>query len=332
MHKMTIQRFRELGQKLTMALLFTTIFATPSLSSATNSSSTSQTTPEAIQTLYQNSPQFVEDAYKDLDEDAVSDRLDHCLNSKLHSKVDKRGCDSDQDHDGVFDVNDYCPKTPKGILVNFLGCEGDEDRDGVWDSKDLCPETPYGTKVDKHGCPVALDSDQDGVPDKDDLCPNTPHGRKVNKFGCIPQSKVISHIVFNTGSYEIRSDQKVILEHDASKLRDLKPDEVLLITGYTDNRSCAEGNLKLSWSRAQSTKDFLVKELNLPSEQIYVLGGGESHPIATNDTPEGRQKNRRIALSITPKDQLPRLAKRVILPAMADYVRGYCKKLGIEDK
>lgn len=296
--------------------------------------SASNKVPEAIKTLYENKTDYVKSSYKDLDEDEVSDRLDHCLNTDWAiaqtGQVDQTGCELDSDGDGVFDRWDYCPNTPKGILVNFLGCEGDEDRDSVLDSKDRCPGTPYGVKVDVHGCKVDMDRDGDGVFDKEDMCPNTPKGAKVNKFGCQPREKVITNIVFNTASYEIRADQKPTLEHDVSRLAELKPGEVLVIVGYTDNRGCSEGNLKLSWNRAQSTKDFLVKEMNLPADRIFVYGRGEAAPIATNDTSEGRQKNRRIELEIIPQETLPKGAKRLIPPEMTDYVRGYCSKRGLK--
>lgn len=250
--------------------------------------------------------------YKDLDQDGVDDRLDQCLNTGVGIAVDAFGCELDSDKDGVYDRFDQCPGTPRGIPVNFLGCEGDHDKDGVVDSKDECPNTPLGTKVDDKGCKLDDDQDKDGVPDAMDLCPDTPLGSVVNQHGCIPEALVISNIVFDTDSFYIRADQRSILEKDVAKLRQLEANEVLIISGHTDSVGGAEHNVTLSWNRAQSTKDYLVKTFNIPAEQIYVQGKGKVQPIATNDTVEGRQQNRRIELEIKPAQELPEGIKKDI--------------------
>ena len=222
--------------------------------------------------------------YKDLDQDGVSDRFDHCLNSGAGIAVDMYGCELDSDKDGVFDRFDQCPNTPAGVPVNFLGCEGDQDMDGVVDSKDECPNTPLGTKVDDKGC----------------------------KIEAAQETLVISNIIFDTDSFYIRADQRPILESDAAKLRQLQGSEVLIITGHTDGIASAGYNTILSWNRAQSTKDYLVKTFGIPEEKIYVQGMGKAQPIATNNTPEGRQQNRRIELQIKALQDLPKGIKNNI--------------------
>lgn len=259
-----------------------------------------------IKTINQpkDNAKHVRTLYKDLDQDGVEDRFDQCLNTGAGIAVDEFGCELDSDKDGIYDRFDQCPGTPRGISVNFLGCEGDQDKDGVVDSKDECPNTPLGTKVDAKGCEIDIDQDKDGVPDEIDLCPNTPQGSTVNQHGCIAETLVISNIVFDTASFYIRADQRPILESDAAKLRKLEITEVLIITGHTDIVGDADYNVGLSWNRAQSTKDYLVKTFNIPAEQIYVQGKGKVQPIATNDTAEGRQKNRRIELEIKSAQEL----------------------------
>ena len=269
----------------------------------------------------ENSPQKIRDVYRDIDQDGVVTRFDQCQNSAVGLMSNAVGCELDSDGDGVFDHNDQCPETPKGRAVNFLGCEVDTDKDGVLDSDDLCPGTPLGTVVDAVGCKAKLDSDGDGVLDELDLCPDTPAGAVVNAQGCEPKTLVITNIVFNTGSYEIRADQKPILDRDAAQLRRLMANEALVVIGHTDDVGSAESNLKLSWHRANSTKAYLADTFNFPAGQIYILGKGESEPTADNATAEGRQQNRRISFEIVPASQVPAEAGLVIPQAMRGYQR-----------
>ncbi|MDG6774467.1 OmpA family protein [Thiomicrorhabdus sp. ZW0627] len=278
-----------------------------------NGCSTTEETKEypsaAIKVLYEDDPEALTQEYKDLDEDGVTDKLDHCQNTVPGIKVDSYGCELDSDGDGVYDKDDQCPGTPPGVKVNSLGCEPDDDRDGVANSIDLCPDTPLGTPVDEKGCPLDMDEDRDGVFNDDDQCPGTPLGVKVNKYGCPPEVLVLSNIVFDTNSSKIRDDQAAVLKQNASRLKTLKSTEVILVTGHTDSVGSNQYNLWLSWRRADSAKEFLLNAMQLKDDQLYILGKGEEAPIADNKTAEGRQKNRRIELKVIPRTEVPDAAK-----------------------
>jgi len=260
---------------------------------------------DAQNSIVSRDAEIVENEYKDLDQDGVADKLDHCLNTIFGVKVDSKGCELDSDQDGVFDRLDQCPDTAPGVKVNVFGCEGDDDSDGVVNSKDRCPETPLGTPVDKVGCKLIGDSDKDGVNDNNDQCPETPAGAVVNDHGCEPVSFVLTNIVFDFDKHNIRDDQQPILKKDAAALQALKEDEIILITGHTDWKGKQTYNLPLSWRRANSCKDFIVEELGNKADSIYINGKGELEPVATNRTDEGRQMNRRIEFKIMKKDQVP---------------------------
>lgn len=278
--------------------------------------------PKSIKTIEgQNpeNPKYVKTLYRDLDEDGVPDAQDQCLNSEKGVAVNNYGCELDTDKDGVYDRFDQCPGTPEHIHVNFLGCEGDEDHDRVLDSKDQCHGTPLGTPVDEVGCDNDLD--KDGVLNPYDRCPKTPLGLSVNVWGCHPEPLVITHIIFDTGSFDIREDQRTILENDLSRLRVLAPDEVLVITGHTDDVGTDFRNLQLSWNRAQTTKNFFASDFNVSETKIYILGKGETEPTDTNETPEGRQQNRRIELKIVLPSELPPDSKLIMPDEMKDYRR-----------
>jgi outer membrane protein OmpA-like peptidoglycan-associated protein len=66
------------------------------------------------------------------------------------------------------------------------------------------------------------------------------------------------------------------------------------IEGHTDSIGSDQYNLKLSERRANSVKQFLIQQYRLAPERLVTLGRGKQEPIAENETPEGRQKNRRV--------------------------------------
>ena len=266
----------------------------------------------ALNAIIDKDADIVENQYKDLDQDGVTDKVDLCPNTILHVKVDIHGCELDSDKDGVFDRLDQCPGTAPGVKVNVFGCEGDEDNDGVFDSKDECPGTPQGTPVDAVGCKLDSDTDKDGVNNLKDQCPSTAAGVKVNQYGCEPVSFVMTNINFDPDKHDIRDDQAAILKSDAAALEQLESDEVVVITGHTDWQMPQSHNLPLSWRRANSTKEFIVQEFNYPSEAIYIDGKGELEPIATNKTADGRFQNRRIEMQVIKKSAIPSSAQLTI--------------------
>ncbi len=69
--------------------------------------------------------------------------------------------------------------------------------------------------------------------------------------------------------------------------------ELVIATGHTDSRGTDAYNQKLSERRAQSVKEYMVSK-GIPAAKITTLGKGESQPVATNKTDEGRAKNRRV--------------------------------------
>jgi len=198
----------------------------------------------------------------------------------------------DTDGDGVADSLDKCPNTPKGVEVDKNGCVIDSDVDGVPNYLDKCSHTPLGVKVDKKGC--AIDSDNDGVVDYLDKCPNTPKGMKVNDKGC-----AISYnfgINFDNDSSKIKPQYMQKIEKFAEFLKK-HPDVKAEIQGYTDNKGNEKYNLILSQKRAKAIYEALIK-LGVNKNQITWAGYGEENPIASNDTTEGKAKNRRVVAKI----------------------------------
>ena len=195
---------------------------------------------------------------------------------------------SDTDGDGVYDDLDQCPNTPTGVKVDARGCPLDTDGDGVYDYMDDCPNTPRGVRVDKKGCP--LDRDGDGVYDYLDQCPGTPKDAKVNERGCW----ILGGILFATAKWNIKPEVYPALDEIAEVLQK-NPTLRVEIQGHTDNIGNEAYNMKLSENRARAVMEYLVRK-GIQPQQLSAAGYGFSRPIAYNDTPEGRAKNRRVEL------------------------------------
>jgi len=194
----------------------------------------------------------------------------------------------DSDNDGIVDNIDKCPNTPQGVKVNENGCPLDSDHDGVYDNVDKCPNTPAGVSVNVNGCPI--DSDNDGVADYLDKCPNTPAGVKVDKNGC--------PVVFNF-DITFDNDSAVIKPQFMKKVQEFaqflksNPAYNAEIQGYTDSKGSESYNQKLSERRAKAVYNALIN-LGVSKDRLKYKGYGEANPIASNDTPDGRAKNRRV--------------------------------------
>lgn len=81
------------------------------------------------------------------------------------------------------------------------------------------------------------------------------------------------------------------------------PDTNIMIDGNTDNTGKKEYNQKLSERRAKAVADYAIG-LGVASSRITTIGNGDNKPVATNDTPEGRQKNRRVEVAIVANEKM----------------------------
>lgn len=171
----------------------------------------------------------------------------------------------------------------------------DSDGDGVYDKNDQCPGTPRGIKVDNKGC--ELDSDRDGVVDSKDQCPNTARGVQVDVFGCHKdEAIVLKGVNFEFNSDKLTNTSKSILDTIASILAKNTGIKVM-IGGHTDSRGNDSYNQSLSKKRADAVRAYLTS-MGINASRLSTRGFGETRPIASNDTENGRAINRRVELSI----------------------------------
>lgn len=149
--------------------------------------------------------------------------------------------------------------------------------------------------------PEPLDSDGDGVTDDKDRCPNTPLGTKVDADGCpLAAARVASvklKVNFGFDSTEVTEQYFSDLSELATFLKrfgDLQVD----VEGHTDSQGAEDYNQGLSQRRAQAVVDYLVSQHGIDADRLEAKGYGESQPVATNDTEEGRAENRRVMATL----------------------------------
>jgi outer membrane protein OmpA-like peptidoglycan-associated protein len=102
---------------------------------------------------------------------------------------------------------------------------------------------------------------------------------------------------FPSASSEVPATAAAFLQNAADDLKHLPAGHVLEIAGYTDNTGNPAENLTLSQRRAEAVRDALIKDGANP-DTLVAKGYGSADPIASNDTPEGRLRNRRIEYHI----------------------------------
>jgi outer membrane protein OmpA-like peptidoglycan-associated protein len=107
--------------------------------------------------------------------------------------------------------------------------------------------------------------------------------------------KVGALILFDFDSDGIKIESLPLLQEFGKALQnDHLKDAVLIVAGYTDSTGSDEYNLALSRRRAEAVKTFLISQYRLPENQLLVKFYGENKPLESNETTEGRAKNRRV--------------------------------------
>jgi outer membrane protein OmpA-like peptidoglycan-associated protein len=207
----------------------------------------------------------------------------------------------DKDGDGVPDYLDKCPDTP-GPAEN-QGCPWpDRDNDGVPDNVDRCPDV--AGPAANNGCPP--DRDNDGVPDADDQCPDV--AGPADNHGCpkaietenirVTDNAIIlkRQINFASGSSVIPPEAFAILNDIVKVLKENKTWRIA-IEGHTDIRGGHPMNMRLSQARADAVRNYLMSH-GIEAERLTAQGFGPDRPIASNNTNEGRARNRRTEFRI----------------------------------
>lgn len=114
----------------------------------------------------------------------------------------------------------------------------------------------------------------------------------------------IAEVLFDSGKAKIRPEAYKVLNKVAKVITKKVADRNIAVEGHTDNEpikySGWKSNWELSTARATSVLHYLEDKGTLP-KRLQATGYGEHRPVASNDTPEGKQKNRRVEIIILPK-------------------------------
>jgi len=142
---------------------------------------------------------------------------------------------------------------------------------------------------------IPSDVDGDGIDDSKDLCPATPTNRRVDESGCV-FGGVLDGVQFELDSAQLTLPATARLD---AVIQDMQryPKLRVQITAHTDNQGSGQYNLELSIKRARSVAEYLI-EHGISPDRLRAVGAGESQPIYRNDTPTGRQGNRRVDFKV----------------------------------
>jgi len=116
---------------------------------------------------------------------------------------------------------------------------------------------------------------------------------------------VVGDVLFDSGKAKVRPEAQEILNKIGVVLNENVPGLNVGIEGHTDNQpikfSGWKSNWELSTARALSVLHYLVDKKGISPERVSAIGYGEYRPVASNDTREGRQANRRVEIVILPQ-------------------------------
>lgn len=108
-------------------------------------------------------------------------------------------------------------------------------------------------------------------------------------------------VLFDSGQSQLKSGAEAKLERVAKSAKKRYPDTDIRIIGHTDASGDQASNKQLAEARAEAVKSWLTSEGDVKAERISINPVGESKPVATNATAEGREQNRRVEIAIKKK-------------------------------
>lgn len=118
----------------------------------------------------------------------------------------------------------------------------------------------------------------------------------VEHMALLPPVILLQGVTFAHASDRLLPESQVVLDEAVATLN-YHPGARVEIAGHTNTVGGAEYNIDLSLRRAQAVKQYLVDH-GIASDRLTTMGYGESQPVASDDTPEGRARNRRVELRV----------------------------------
>ena len=108
---------------------------------------------------------------------------------------------------------------------------------------------------------------------------------------------VLRNVHFDFNKSTIRPDARPVLDEAVQILKTEEPSAAVVVEGHTDSVGSDSYNMKLSHRRANAVRDYLVRG-GIAASRIHTEGFGESRPVASNATADGRAQNRRVELHL----------------------------------
>ncbi|HKK71661.1 MAG TPA: OmpA family protein [Candidatus Krumholzibacteria bacterium] len=134
-------------------------------------------------------------------------------------------------------------------------------------------------------------------------------GAEVERIGEGIKITFDSGILFASNQATLEGPARANIEELARILKKYE-DTNVLIEGHTDSQGSEDYNLELSRRRAQSVANYLAGQ-QVDATRFTLMGYGETQPVASNETPEGRRENRRVEIAIMANDELKAQAERI---------------------
>jgi chemotaxis protein MotB len=126
----------------------------------------------------------------------------------------------------------------------------------------------------------------------------------VRRDGDVIRIEMPGSALFKSGSARLRPGAANLISDVAAELVRTYPDQIIGVEGHTDTDPIAgnhwRNNHELSIARAMTVYDVLASRTRLQGNQLFVVGHGSNHPIVSNATLEGKQRNRRVELVVYP--------------------------------
>ena len=207
---------------------------------------------------------------------------------------------TDTDGDGVIDMFDQEPNTPAGARVDTRGVALDSDGDGIPDYKDKEPFSPPGYKVDANG--VALvpkpayvtEADVDRIVDAK-LSKFKTTFEPTTKSGSTLADWFLPMIHFDLNSAKVKDSELGNVSAVASVIKS-NPSIKILVNGFTDRLASDGYNQGLSYRRALSTVDVLVKRFGVDRNSLVLNYEGENNALVS--TSKASYMNRRVEFHV----------------------------------
>lgn len=140
-----------------------------------------------------------------------------------------------------------------------------------------------------------MDHDNDGVENKLDECPNTPAGAVVDNNGCVKLIRL--HVNFDFDKFDVKPAQMEKINKVIEFMKE-HSDYSVVLDGHTDAKGSEKYNQKLAQKRADAVANILVSN-GIAKEKITTNSFGETQPVVSNDTEDGRAQNRRVDAHFT---------------------------------